>query len=254
MTRWLWSTAILAVLGYLGLCAVLFVAQSALIYVPRAAGNDSAAHSFALAVDGATLRVVHRDRPGRKALIYFGGNAENVRRSLPGLAQAFPDRALYLMQYRGYGGSTGRPSEAALFADALVLFDRVSARHDNIQVIGRSLGSGVATYLAAQRPVAALMLVTPYDSIANVAAERLPMFPVHWLLLDKYESWRYAPDVKAPTWIVAAEHDEVISRARTDALLPHFADGVARLHVIPGAGHNDIGADPAYARLLGARR
>ena len=95
------------------------------------------------------------------------------------------------------------------------------ARHSQITVIGRSLGSGIATYLASQRPVSRLLLITPYDSIANVAAGRLPMFPVHWLLLDKYESWRYAPQITAPTRILAAEHDDVIPRLHTDALLRH---------------------------------
>ena len=103
-----------------------------------------------------------------------------------------------------------------------------------------------------QTPEARTLLITPYDSIANVAAGRLPMFPVHWLLLDKYESWRYAPQITAPTRILAAEHDDVIPRLHTDALLRHFSPGIATLHVIPGTRHNTISADPGYLALLRA--
>lgn len=247
------SLVMLSALIYLGLCALLFVTQSSFIYIPRAASVAHANSAITLSVAGAEVAVSHRAHRGRKALIYFGGNAEDVSASLKGFARAFPDHALYLMHYRGYGGSTGSPSQAHLFADALALHEKVIAQHSQITVIGRSLGSGIATYLASQLPVSRLLLITPYDSIANVAAGRLPMFPVHWLLLDKYESWRYAPQITAPTRILAAEHDDVIPRLHTDALLRHFSPGIATLHVIPGTRHNTISADPSYLALLRAR-
>ena len=236
-------------LGYAAVCALLFVAQSSLIYHPRAA-TAGATTAMTLPVDGATLRISHRPKPGNRALIYLGGNAEDVSASLAGFSRAFPDHALYLMHYRGYGGSTGQPSEAALFADALALYDRVKATHTHITVVGRSLGSGVAVYLASQRPVSRLTLITPYDSIANVAAQRLRIIPVQWLMFDKYESWRYAPNVTAATRVLLAEADEVIPRVRSDALMRYFQPGVATLNVIPGTGHNSISQHPDYLTLL----
>ena len=94
--------------------------------------------------------------------------------ALPGLADAFPDHALYLLHYPGYGGAPGKPSEAAIAADALALFDRVAPQHPRVVVIGRSLGSGVAVQVASARPVARLVLVTPYDSLEEIAAKHVP--------------------------------------------------------------------------------
>jgi uncharacterized protein len=126
----------------------------------------------------------------------------------------------------------------------------VHAAHPNVVVIGRSLGTGVAIRLATQRPVARLVLVTPYDSIQDLAAAQFPFFPVRWLLTDKYESGRYAPLVTAPTTIVAAEHDEVIPRSSTDQLHARFSSGVAKFIVLPGTGHNTISDNPLYWEVL----
>jgi hypothetical protein len=183
-------------------------------------------------------------------VIYFGGNAEDVSQSLPTLAAAFPDRSLFAMNYRGYGGSTGKPSEAALVADALALFDKVYKNHQNIIVIGRSLGSGVAVHLASERPVERLILVTPYDSIQNLAAAQFPFLPVRWLLTDKFDSWRYAPKVTAPTHLIAAQNDEVIPASSTNALYKYFPPSVANLTVIPDAGHNNISDGTEYMIAL----
>lgn len=187
---------------------------------------------------------------GPRALLYFGGNAEDVSRNLPGFSVAFPGSAIYLPHYRGYGGSSGSPSEEALFADGLTLFDEVHSRHPNIDVIGRSLGSGIAVYVASRRPVARLVLVTPFDSLQDLAAIQYPYIPVRWLLLDKFESWRYAPQVRAPTLILAAEHDEIVPRASTDLLLTRFKSGVASLRVLADTGHNTISYRTEYMQLL----
>jgi uncharacterized protein len=77
-------------------------------------------------------------------------------------------------------------------------------------VIGRSLGSGVAIHVASERRVERLLLVTPYDSLLKIAAGQFRYFPLTWLMLDKFESWRYAPKVTAPTQLIAAQYDEVI--------------------------------------------
>ena len=242
---------------YLALCVALFIFQRSLIYYPQPRPLSPGVSMITLPVDGALLVVTTRplqgltqDRQAKGALIYFGGNAEDVSYSLPGLANAFPDHAVYLLHYRGYGGSTGAPSEAALIADALVLFDQVYAEHKSIVVVGRSLGSGVAVQLASQRPVARLVLVTPYDSIAEIAARQFPVFPVRWLLRDKFESSKFAPQITVPTLIIAAEHDEVIPRARTDALFNSFRAGVAVFKVIARTGHNTISDSPDYMPLL----
>jgi len=112
----------------------------------------------------------------------------------------------------------GVPPEKALFEDAPTLFDAVHAKHADVDVVGRSLGSGIAVYVASVRPVARLVLVTPFDSLRDLAAAQFPYVPVKWLMLDKFESWKYAPHVSAPTRIIAAEHDEIVPRASSDLL------------------------------------
>ena len=246
-------TLLLALIAaaYAGICLLLFFYQRSLIYFPQPASRAAGADTMELHPDGARVLVTTRRLQTPKAVIYFGGNAEDVAYSLPLLAEAFPGQALYLMNYRGYGGSSGTPSETALVADALMLFDQVAAEHASITVIGRSLGSGLAVHLASLRPkVARLVLVTPYNSIQELAAKQFPYVPVRWILQDKFESWRYAEKVAVPTLLVAAERDEVIPASSTEALLGHFGKGVATLAVVPGVGHNDISNAPVYLRLL----
>jgi pimeloyl-ACP methyl ester carboxylesterase len=252
MSRTLVSLFAFVAVAYLLLCAVLFVFQRALIYYPQPRAIDTPESLLTLSVADAQVLVTVRPHDGSKALIYFGGNAEDVSRSLPGFSQAFADHAIYLLHYRGYGGSTGSPSEEAIQRDAMTLFDYVYNSHPDIAVIGRSLGSGVAVRLASQRPASRLILITPYNSLEDLAARQFPWFPVTWLLQDKFESWKYAAHITVPTLLVAAEHDEVIPRASTDQLYTHFAKGVASLQVIPDTGHNSISESPNYLQMLGA--
>ena len=258
----MWRDGVQKMLGVIGFgvgiyafaCLALFFMQRSYIYHPIAKPMLAVPHMSALAMPGAVVKVSERPVPGPRALIYLGGNAEDVTASLPALEAAFPDCALYLLHYRGYLGSSGSPSEAALVADALALFDRVAGEHADIVVVGRSLGSGIAVQVASRRPVKRLVLVTPYDSLQEIAATHFPYFPVRWLLRDKYESWRYAPQVQAPTLLIAAEHDAIIPAPSTRRLLSRFRAGVATLAIVRGAGHNTVSASPAYLSLLqGAR-
>jgi hypothetical protein len=235
---------------FAGLCAALFLFQRSLIYFPQPRSNREASTLMALSVGTETIQVSTRPHSGPDALIYFGGNAEDVSEDMPDLATAFPKRAIYLLHYPGYGGSSGKPSQQAIFAAALALFDQVHAEHPNIVVIGRSLGSGVAVWIASLRPVVRLVLVTPYDSLADAAAQQYPYMPVRWLLLDKYESWRYAPKVTAPTRIIVAEEDEVIPRSSSDRLRTRFQHDLVSYFLVPNAGHNTIQNSPNYWTLL----
>ena len=133
--------------------------QRSLIYHPQPARQ--AVESLTLPVEGASLQVSVRLLPDAPALLYFGGNAEDVSGTLPQLARLFPDHALYLMHFRGFGQSTGEPTEPALHADARALYEHVRRDHADVKLIGRSLGSGVAARLASEQPVTRLALVTP---------------------------------------------------------------------------------------------
>jgi pimeloyl-ACP methyl ester carboxylesterase len=235
---------------YLGLCAALFVFQRALIYFPQPRTLSIPTTILKLPVADAQVLVSARPHDGPDALIYFGGNAEDVTLNLPDFSQAFPNQAIYLLNYRGFGGSSGSPTEETLQRDALALFDMVHADHPNTVIVGRSLGSGVAIHLASQRPAARLILITPYSSLEDLAAIKMPFFPVRWLLKDKFESWKYASRITVPTLLIAAEHDEIIPRSNTEKLYAHFPAGVASLKVIPGTGHNSISNSPEYLKLI----
>ena len=237
---------------YVGICLAMFIFQRSLLYYPQPRVVTAPDSTLALHVPGSELVVTVRPRAGPKAIIYFGGNGEDVSSNLESFSRAFPDHALFLLHYRGYGGSTGHPSEQANNSDALALFRNVYANHADVAVIGRSLGSGVAIRLAVETPASRLILVTPYASIEEIAAAEYPFVPVKWLLLDRYESWKYAPGIKVPTTLIAAENDEVIPRASTEKLLTRFRPGVALMTVIEGVGHNDIGATGEYIRIIQA--
>jgi len=237
---------------YLGACVVLYAFQRSLIYYPQPRSTGTAKTVRKLPVADADVLVTVRPHNGPKALVYFGGNAEDVSWSLPEFSRAFPDHALYLLHYRSYGGSSGTPSEESIQRDAIALFDLVHAEHPQTAVMGRSLGSGVAVRLAVQRPVTRLILITPYNSFQEIAASHFPHMPVSWILRDKFESWRYAPRIAVPTLLIAAENDETIPRSSTERLYTHFAKGVATLRILPGTSHNTISASPQFFEWIKA--
>jgi len=238
----------LLVAVYAGICGILFAAQRSLLFHPVPASG--AVPTTTLDVPGATLRIATRPHEGPRAILYFGGNAEDVSWAVPELAAAFPDRAIYAPHYRGYGGSTGGPSEQALHADAAAAFEHVHGRHPEVDVIGRSLGSAVATRLAATRPVRRLVLVTPFDSILEIARRLFPFLPVRLLLADRFESVKDAPRVTAPTLVISAGADEVVPAAHTKRLLAGFAAGVATERPFPAADHNGVSSSPAYLETI----
>ena len=228
-------------LCYLAACAILYFAQGSLLYHPtnEAAVPESA--KISLEIDGETLRILVRPADGPKALIYFGGNADDVSFNLYGFADSIPQTNLYLVNYRGYGGSTGSPSEQALYSDALAVYDFARTRHASISVLGRSLGSGVATYLAANREIEKLVLVTPFDSIVSVAKHQFPIFPVSLLLIDKFDSASRVKEVRASTLVLIAQNDSVIPRRNSESLIAHFPSNQIVVREIPGTSHDSIG-------------
>lgn len=236
-----------AALFYAAACAGMYGFQRNLLYHPQPARY--ATQTVRLPVEGADLQISVHPVEGDKALLYFGGNAEDVSGSLPELAKLFPAHAIYLMHYRGYGSSSGQPNETALHSDAQALWALASRSHSKITVMGRSLGSGMAVRLASkQASIQRLILVTPYDSIAEVAAAHFPWLPVRWLLKDRFDSAELVHALRVPTVVVSAENDEVIAPDRTTALVSRFAPGWVRVFQIPHAGHNDLQWHPDYAR------
>lgn len=260
------SIAIVAFLvvlaGLAVLHALVYFAQDRLIFFPQPLDEGVRAAVHRAEPDAQEVELLTSDRQtlhgwylpngatarNAPALIYFGGNAEEVSH-LALEAGELRGVSLVLVNYRGYGRSTGRPGEQALFGDALAIYDHVAAMPGvdarRIVVMGRSLGSGVATYLASRRPVAAVVLVTPYDSMAAVGRTHYPFLLVGPLLKHPFDSVRRAPGIDAPMLAVIAGADTIIPPRHGEALVKAWR-GPASSALFPAAGHNDIGLQPAY--------
>jgi fermentation-respiration switch protein FrsA (DUF1100 family) len=235
LTSWQGWTTFVA-LAYGAVCLLMGATQRSFVYFPQPAADPT--HQLVLQMAGTRVLVAHRPHPGPKALIYFGGNAEDVSLTRADLAALLPDTALYLLHYRGYGGSEGTPSEAAIRADAQALYGLVAERHSAIMVVGRSLGTGPAMHLAATHPIQRLVLLVPFDSLLAVARGAMPWLPVGLLLQDRWDAAAEAPRVRAPTTIVAAANDTVVPPRHAEALYRAFSPGVAELVVSPDLEHN----------------
>lgn len=241
----------LAVLAWLGACAFLYFDQRGLLYYPVGTRLPADQTDFSITDQGLTLRGWVLNPGQADAVLFFGGNGDAVEKLRDLLAQWAPRRTMYLLAYRGYGASDGSPTEQGLFADALALYDAVHDHHGHVAAIGRSLGTGVAAYLAAQRPLQRLVLITPYDSIARVAQHDYPIFPASLLLRDKYESWRYAPRVHCPVLMIEAGDDGVIPADSTARLRAAF-NPPPRFVRVDGAGHNTIMRRPETGTAISA--
>ena len=245
----LWTILSIAVCIYGAICLFFLVFQRSFIYMPTPAmpTHDAAA---VLEVPGARLRLSTREVDGPKAIVYFGGNAEDVASTLPELAAAFPDCAIYALHYRGYSGSTGDPAETAMRNDARALFQMVHGRHPDVMAVGRSLGSSLAIQLAAESPVSRLVLIAPFESILAIASRVAPFLPMRLLLRDPWQSWRYAARVTCPTLILAASHDEIVPMHDTRKLFEAFRPAVATLRVIDGTDHNSVSGPEEFWKAL----
>ena len=243
----------------IGLPLVVYLAQDALIFyrqpLPEARRAEVARRFpavqeiFVQAKDGTRLHAWHAKAPGSAPLVlYFGGNAEEVSWMLEGLDQA-PGVSWLLVDYRGYGLSEGSPGEAALVSDAIEWFDYAlklpGAEPKRTFAFGRSLGSGVAVALAAERPVAGLILATPYDSLAAVAKRYYWYLPVDLLLKHRFDSIALAPALKQPLLCLIAERDEVIPAVHGERLFDVWG-GEKRKIVLQEAGHNSTDAHPIF--------
>jgi uncharacterized protein len=242
---WLLKLILGAVAIYAALVTVLALAQTALLF-PRWAmgpGPDLPAGAERLEIprpDGAVL-VGHRLRPSDPApdtplLLGFGGNAWDGAAVLLYLARVFPEHEVAAFHFRGYAPSTGRTSAAALMADAVAIHDHLAA--ERLVAVGFSIGAGPAARLAAERPVAGVVLVTAFDSLSELARTHYPWVPVRWFFRHRMEPAADLAGAGVPVALITAERDTIVPAQRTDALRRALPTLVYD-ETIP-AGHNDI--------------
>jgi hypothetical protein len=245
IVEWLLVVAALIV----GIPAVAWFSQERLIFFPQPLVDTThlPAHAKPLeivAADGTRLagfRIAGEARPA-PVLLYFGGNAEEISWTIAD--RRWPGAwTIAGLNYRGYGRSEGTPGEQALIADGLALFDAMAARPDvdssRIVVIGRSLGTGVAARIAAERPVAGAVLISPYDSLVELGRTHYPWLPVSWLLRHRFDSLASVKGVRAPLLTIVGTADGIIPLSRSRVLYEAWP-GPKRWLALEGAGHNNL--------------
>jgi len=236
---------LVAVLGTL----LLYLFQEKMIFIrqkvwlqdrDRFAGNEITIDHQGIRLKGWFIKsdVTNKD----PLVVYYGGNAEEVSANLT-MLDRFKTKSFLFMNYRGYGESDGKPSEENLFKDALYILDHITETEkiplNQVVLMGRSLGSGVATYVAAHRNVRGAILITPFDSLLNVAKRHYPLFPVKLLLKHRFDSISLAPDIKLPALFIMGSHDRIIPNKHSHALMAKWSGSVESL-TITGADHNNI--------------
>lgn len=249
--------AILAIVA-VGFPLLIFLLQDRLLFFPQrldpaaraAIGRQYpfAREVFVQSDTGERLQAWHvPGAPGKPIVLYFGGNAEEVSWMIPEARARVPGLAWLLVSYRGYGASEGSPSEAAIRADALRWYDYAVKELGASEVIGfgRSLGSGAAVFLASQRPVKGVVLVTPFDSLVEVAKHHYPLLPVQSLLRHPFDSASLAPRISVPLLCIAAARDDVIPPVHARRLYESWG-GPKRWLLLEEAGHNTVDSHPLF--------
>jgi hypothetical protein len=242
----------------IGVPLIVYLAQDALIFLrqPLPEGrraeierrHPAVSDLWLSAADGTRVHAWYL-KSGPQLVLYFGGNAEEVSWMIEAVLAEAPGTSWLLMDYRGYGQSEGSPSEKALVADALALYDHAvklpGVDPKRIYAFGRSLGSGPAVALAAARPLAGLVLATPFDSLTALAKRYYWYLPVDWMLKHRFDSIALAPRLKTPLLCLIAERDEVIPAVHGERLCDAWG-GPKRKVLLPGANHNSTDSAPQF--------
>lgn len=242
-------------IGYLFCVLFMYLRQESFLFFPTMTKHDNHGYEnvvdYQLDQDSITLRgwLVNPQLVQEKLLIYYGGNAEDIFLNIDDFRDI--KAASLFVAYRGYGASEGRPGEMALFHDSLAVIDDMKSKYSpgEIFLVGRSLGSGVACYVAAQKEVQGAILITPYDSIENIARSSYPWLPVSLLLKHRFRSLQYLDRIGCPLLVIYGGQDRVVAPERTKNLIDHIV-GEKEVVRIDRADHGTIDMFPEYWAAL----
>lgn len=255
------TKVILFLLGviYMIICIYMFRQQKQLLYFPQIENRNFTRQFSEQEVNFVNddvrlhgwmqLSSVDINNP---LVIYYGGNGSEVSYN----QQWFKNigiRNFLLLNYRGYGRSEGEPDESKLKSDALFIFDKVTKENaidpDSVILMGRSLGSGVATYVASQRKVKKVVLITPYDSLVKVAGSHYPALPVSLLMNQRFESDVLASSIDVPVLCLIAEEDKIIPPVHAHNVCEAWK-GEKSISLIKNVGHTNIIKHPEFYRSI----
>src|SRR6476620_8121335 len=260
-----WLLIVVSV-GYVGGLAALFLLQRSVLFpipqvfrvAPAAAGFAQAEEHVLTTADGEKVIVWHVPaKPGHPVILYFHGNGDFLAGFFSRFREFIADgTGIVALSYRGYAGSSGRPSEQGLLRDAAAAYAFTTARYsaDKIVVWGFSLGTGVAVALAAEQPVGKLILEAPYTSLAEVAASAFPIFPVRLVMKDPFHSDQRIARVNVPLLMLHGARDATIPITFGERLFA-LAQEPKQFVRFPDGGHNDLdayGATATARKFIGA--
>ncbi len=251
------ASALAAAYGFVVLGVALF--QRRLQYLPDRRHTAIALSGLA---GGEELRLESSDgellvawhfapEPGKPILLYFHGAAGALVKRVPRL-RLFVESGFGVLavSYRGYSGSTGRPTQAGLLRDAECAYREARARYgaDRLIIVGTSLGSGVAVALAAKREARALVLLAPFLSAMDIAARRFPLLPVRWLMRDPFRSDLAIPQVRMPVLVIHGERDPIVPISSGRRLFG-LANEPKTFISVPKGGHIVLDASGVFAEM-----
>jgi fermentation-respiration switch protein FrsA (DUF1100 family) len=245
----------LALLIYVGLVLLLYVTQRSLQYLPErmrtapaAAGLPQAEEVMLDTADGERVIAWHAPpRDGKPVVLYFHGNGASLRWRTERFRSLIADgTGLLALSYRGYGGSSGSPTEKGLIADGTAAYDFAAERYtpERLALWGESLGSGVAVAIAAEKPVGRVVLESPFSSAADVGAAHYWYVPVRLLMKDQFRSDLLAARITAPVLVMHGDRDQVVPFELGQRLY-ELIQAPKQFVRFPGLGHNELGANGA---------
>ncbi len=261
---WVLKIILFLVAAYVALVAMMYFTQTGTLFptylvLATDEGLPASARKLEVATpDGERLHGVHipaarADPAGAPLLVLgFGGNAWSANSMADYLHGLYPHADVAAFHYRGYRPSTGKPSAAALLADAPIIYDHLKGTLGTKRVVavGLSIGAGVAAALASQRPLAGLILVSPFDSLEALARDHYPWVPVRWLLRHKIPTADFVRGLEIPVALIAAEYDTIVPPRRTEALR-QVITALVLDRTIARAGHNDLYHRPDFQAAMG---
>tara|TARA_A100001037_G_scaffold285665_1_gene293232 strand:- start:7903 stop:8718 length:816 start_codon:yes stop_codon:yes gene_type:complete len=251
----MWRTAIYVLSAYALFVAAMYLLQRSIMYFParslstlaQAGVPDMDVVTLSTA-DGLELKAWYKapvvtDGVARPTIVYFHGNGGGIAirggRIRPYLDKGF---GALLVEYRGYSGNPGDPTEQGLYEDGRASLAFVKDRGialDRVVLLGESLGSGIAVQLATEFEVGAMVLEAPFSSAVDVAADAYWFLPVRWLLKDRYDSISKISRIHSPLFIVHGERDRIVP-IRLGRRLFAAANDPKEAAYLPKAGHNDL--------------
>lgn len=246
---------LILVIAYAGAILWMWVRQEKYLFQPKHYDPlpKFEKYRYDRTINGVYHQGWYLDKGFDTTVIYYGGNAED----LAGHCEVFYDNFkanVLMMNYRGYGQSEGTPSEEAMVSDGIALYDlfreETGLPPEKNFLMGRSLGTGVAAQVAAARPAAGVILVTPYESIAAIARFQYPWLPIKGILRHPFRSIDYAPQIDTPVLVILAEHDEILP-VESGRRLGEAWGGEKQILTLP-AGHNDVHDHPDYFEAINA--